>query len=251
MKEIRIAVVEDEPIVGMDIVANLTHLGYKAEGPFEQGGDLIKLVKKNPPDLVLMDINLAGGLDGIETAEIMLKLRKLPLIFITASSDDTTKARAKKLRPHAYIIKPFNFHNLHSAIELALYNYSCAESSEERKENTGLPRTNGYAGYQAIFIRKTNSRVFEKMPLEQVVLLAAEGSYTKIVTTEDKFTICTNLQRILDKLHVEQFLRVHRSYAINLNHINKVLDDHLLVGEIEVPISNSYREKLLKKLNVL
>ena len=251
MSKIKIAVVEDEPVVGMDIVANLEHMGYQALGPYDKGEEIIGLIKTDPPDLVLMDINIEGEMDGIEVAGKLMEMLAIPIIFVTASSDVATMARAKKVRPHAYIVKPFNFHNLHSAIELALYNYSMAKSADTIVHNGTMPKTDGYAGHQSIFVRKTNAKVFEKLPLDNILCFEAEGSYTHIVTPENKLTICTNLKRILDKMHIKQFMRIHRSYAINLNHIDEVREDHVLLSGIKVPLGSNYRPELLLRLNIV
>jgi len=250
MDKIRIAVVEDEPIVAMDIVANLEEMGYEAIGPFDRGAEIIKEIKNTQIDLLLLDIQIEGDLDGIETAEIINSITSLPIIFITASSDKLTKERAQKVRPHAYIIKPFNFQNLHSAIELALYNF-CESSTVDDNKIEDIPDLDGYPGNNAIFVRQTKSRIFEKLPLEDVILLEAQGSYSKIITINNTLTICSNLQSILDKMALSNFIRIHRSYAINIDHVDSFTDDEVVVGKAIVPISSSYRQNLFDKLNLL
>lgn len=250
MGKIRIAVVEDEPIVAMDIAANLEAMGYEVLGPFDRGSEIIKLIKDNPPDLILLDIQIEGDLDGIETAEIINTTASIPIIFITASSDKATKERAQKVRPHAYIIKPFNFQNLHAAIELALFNYCHSTSADETKIED-IPDFDGYPGRRSIFVRQTKSRIFEKLPLEDVILMEAHGSYSKIVTTNNKLTICSNLQSIIDKIDHPNFIRIHRSFAINIDHVESVSDDELVVGKSIVPVSSTYKQNLFDKMKLL
>lgn len=250
MSKIRIAVVEDEPIVAMDIVSNLEAMGYEAIGPFDRGADLIMEIKNNPPDLILLDVQIEGEIDGIETAKIVNSITPLPIIFITASSDKTTKERAQKVRPHAYIIKPFNFHNLQSAIEVALYNF-CHSLSDDTHSLDNLPELDGYPGKNSIFVRQTKSRIFKKLPLEDVILLEAHGSYAKIITQNNKLSICSSLQNVLDKIDRPNFIRIHRSYAINIDHVESVMDDEVVVGKSIVPVSSSYRKALFNKLNLI
>jgi len=251
MSEFRIAVVEDEPIVAMDIIANLQNLGYETLGPFERAEEIIKQMKFDPPDLVLMDIKIAGEMDGIETAEILNSIAQMPLIFITASSDKQTMGRAQKVRPHAYIIKPFNFHNLHSAIELALYNYCHFNGEEGLSKYEEIPETDGYPAPQILYVRKTNSKRFEKLLLENVIMLEASGSYTNIITLDKKLTISVNLQKILAKISAKQIVRIHRSYAINIAHIQSISDDEVTVANVNVPISTSYKSSLFEQLKLL
>jgi len=251
MSDFRIAVVEDEPIVAMDIVANLQNLGYTTIGPFERSEEIIKQVKRDPPDLILLDIKIAGEMDGIETAEIIRSIAEMPLIFITASSDKPTMARAQRLRPNAYIIKPFNFHNLHSAIELALYNYCHSNVEEGLSETDKLPQTDGYPAYQTLYVRKTKTKRFEKLPLENVVMLEANGSYTKIITLDKELKISVNLREILAKISAKQIVRVHRSYAINTLHIQSITDEELTVANVNIPIGDTYKSALFEQLKLL
>ncbi|MFQ5659302.1 MAG: response regulator [Gammaproteobacteria bacterium] len=119
----RILVVEDENIVAKDIHDSLLKLEYAVSGMVSSGEKAIKECRKLAPDLVLMDIKLKGSLDGIATAHI-LKEMNIPVIFITAYSDQDTLGRAKYSEPLGYINKPFTVNDLYTAIEIALHKYN-------------------------------------------------------------------------------------------------------------------------------
>lgn len=134
-KEKRILVVEDEFIVAMDIQNRLERLGYRALDSVASGEEAIEKAEEILPDLVLMDIRLEGEMDGIEAAEHIRRNHDIPVIFLTAFADEKTLQRAKITAPYGYILKPFQERELHSAIEIALYNHkleSKLKSSEER-----------------------------------------------------------------------------------------------------------------------
>jgi two-component system, cell cycle sensor histidine kinase and response regulator CckA len=123
MPEANILIVDDEGIVVMDITARLKSLGYAVAGSAASGAEAMRLVEDTRPDLVLMDIKLVGGADGIETAAQIRTRFDIPIIYVTAYADEATLQRAKVAEPYGYIIKPFEERELHSAIQIALYRH--------------------------------------------------------------------------------------------------------------------------------
>jgi PAS domain S-box-containing protein len=117
----RIFVVEDEYIVARDIQQQLEYLGYDPVGHAALGEEAITLAEELMPDLVLMDIQLAGTMDGIETAQILRTRFSLPIIFLTAFATDEILARAKLTEPYGYIHKPFSELDMRIVLEMALY----------------------------------------------------------------------------------------------------------------------------------
>lgn len=121
---ISILIVEDEGVVAHDIARRLRKLGYAIAGIKSSSEEALNFLQIHNPDLILCDIMIDGELDGIEVAEKIHQSRKIPLIFLTALSDRGTLDRAKKVLPYGYIVKPFNNHDLLSAIEMAMYKHS-------------------------------------------------------------------------------------------------------------------------------
>src|SRR5690606_41759280 len=102
-------------------------------GASSTGEKAIELAKEHQPDLVLMDIMQKGDMSGIEAAEKIKELLKIPVIYLTAYADENTLSKAKVTEPYGYIIKPFKEIDLHTSIEMALYKHSKErERSEER-----------------------------------------------------------------------------------------------------------------------
>ncbi len=119
----RVLVVEDESIVAMDMERRLRGLGYVVAGRVLTGKDAIREDENLKPDVILMDIHLKGEMDGIEAAGIIRERRSVPVIYITAYSDQATLERAKQTQPYGYILKPFQEREIHSVIEMALYKH--------------------------------------------------------------------------------------------------------------------------------
>jgi signal transduction histidine kinase len=123
----KILIVEDELIVAHSIQMRLELYGYVIAGLAKSGEEAMRMVAENNPDIVLMDIRLSGKLDGIAAAEEIRKSHDVPIIFLTAYSDDETLSRAKITEPFGYIIKPFETRELVNNIEIALYRKSMAD----------------------------------------------------------------------------------------------------------------------------
>ncbi len=123
MSSVKILVVEDESIVAMDIKHRLETMNYTVPAVVSSGEEAIEKSGETLPDLILMDIVLRGEIDGIEAAQIIKDIYNIPVVYLTAYSDEKTLKRAKITGPFGYIIKPFEDRELHSAIEVALYKH--------------------------------------------------------------------------------------------------------------------------------
>ena len=133
MEKAAVFIVEDEAIVSDDIRQTIENLGYSVSGTARSGEDALEKIKKTQPDLVLMDIHLAGAMDGIEAARQLHELFKIPIIYITAHADDELLARAKVTEPYGYILKPYDERELHSVIEMAQYKHRMEQRLAERE----------------------------------------------------------------------------------------------------------------------
>jgi CheY-like chemotaxis protein len=120
MTNVRIFFVEDDEILAKVIEWRLTKLGYSVCGTAATGIDAIALIKEKEPDLVLLDIELKGHMDGIDVGEFLSSQTKIPFVYLTSHTEDSYIKRAAETKPKGYIKKPFTDNNLRVAIELAL-----------------------------------------------------------------------------------------------------------------------------------
>ncbi len=120
MPKAKILIVEDDDIVARVITWRLNNLGYEVCGRATSSTETMEILVKEYPDVVLMDINIKGETDGIETANMIKTRVKIPVIFLTSHSDGSTLQRAKETQPDGFVLKPFEDHDLRVAIELAL-----------------------------------------------------------------------------------------------------------------------------------
>ena len=122
-KKATILVVEDEAIVRADVEDYLKSFGYRIAASVASGEEAKRLATKLRPDLVLMDIILAGKVDGIEAGKYIQKKLGIPVVFATAHGDEHTFERAKLNAPFGYVLKPFNDRELRTAIEIAIFRH--------------------------------------------------------------------------------------------------------------------------------
>jgi len=115
-----VLLVEDDNIIAKVAEWRLKNLGYNLCGRASTGAEAMELVVRNKPDIVLMDINIKGEIDGIETAKMIKKGFNIPVVYVTSHSDGPTLERAKATHPDGFIMKPFEDDDLRVAIELAL-----------------------------------------------------------------------------------------------------------------------------------
>ena len=124
MNNENILIVEDEKIIALDLQRRLERFGYSVIGMASDGLEAISLARERSPDIILMDIMLAGSMDGIEAAKQIRAQLAIPVIFLTAYTDEKTLERAKEVEPFGYILKPFKERELYTTIDIALYKNS-------------------------------------------------------------------------------------------------------------------------------
>ena len=134
MGKTKILIVEDEVLVAKDLQHTLQNLGYDVSAAVSSGPKAIESVEKEKPDLILMDIVLQGEMDGIETAKQIRSRFNVPVVYLTAHTDQKTVERAKITNPFGYIVKPFDDRQLKAVVEMAIYK---VEMDSKLKQSEG------------------------------------------------------------------------------------------------------------------
>jgi signal transduction histidine kinase len=137
MAEAKILVVEDERIVALHLKQQLVRLGYQVAAVVASGDRALQQVAESQPDVVLMDIHIEGGMDGIETAKLIPPELRIPVIYLTAYSDEDTLRRARDTTPYGYLLKPFTERELHATIQMVLARRSADRAVQENEQRLG------------------------------------------------------------------------------------------------------------------
>ena len=143
----QILVVEDEHITAVDLERRLKEMGYEVCAVADSGEQALQEAAAKEVDLVLMDIRLNGVLDGIETAEVLQSRYDIPVVFLTAHSDNPTLQRAKQARPFGFIVKPFRTQELYRTVELALHQQEMNQRLRQSQERFRKIFEESPAGY--------------------------------------------------------------------------------------------------------
>ena len=240
---IRVLIVEDEMIIAAKISMQLTGLGYEVTGILTRGEEAIKHVFENHVDILLLDIQLKGNMDGIETAVQIQKLSKVPIIYLTANADEATFDRAKMTKPAGFISKPFKQLDLQRAIELA---YLRTIDTEAETHDEGLIQEHPPVILSDRIFVRCRERML-KIMLSEILYIEADRNYSRIFTSQKEFLLSTTLKTIEEKLSNQLFVRIHRSYIVNMAHVDEVGDGQVFIEQtsigIEVYIGNNVARK--------
>lgn len=237
MSKIKVLVVEDSALIAEDIAGKLAKHHFEVMEIVDKGEDALEFLKKNLPDLVLLDIRLAGALDGISTGYMIQSNYSIPIIYLSDLADAATVNRAKQTRPANYLTKPFNEADLVRAIDLAFSNF--------------MSQPAGGTGNKAdhIFVKIDNS--FIKVPLNDILFLHADRSYCNIVTEDRAFMQSVSMSRVYDQIDKTDFVRIHRSHIVNINKVTAIEGNMVRVGRHSLEMSKGMREELISRLTFL
>lgn len=208
MDKPKILIVEDEPIIAMDIKGRLQRLGYKVSAIADSGNSAIADAHQFAPDLILMDIQLEGDMNGIQAAIYIRQQFNIPVVFLTAHADNLTIEEAKLAHPFGYIVKPFESHDLKTAIEIALSRYQAELATQK-----ALDRERRLNELKSLFV--------------SIVSHELRNPLTSIQLALDM------LKDPLGKLSPEIRLKRIKRAETSIVRITELLDDVLIIGDVE------------------
>lgn len=243
----KILMVEDDMIIAADISLQLTKLGYQVIGINTSGVDAIKTIEGNRPDIILMDIVLTGDMNGIDAAHIILERFQIPLIFLTSNSDDATFQKAIRAKPYAFISKPFQKSDLERTLKLTVQRIVADQEIVDAQDSIDHISTMN----DRLFIRHKNELV--KVLLSDILYAEADRSYSKIHTDKHTYLLSVPLRTIESQLPSDVFVRIHRSYVVNLSKVDSISEYHeyLTIQSHKISIARRSKEEVVKRLKMI
>ena len=239
--------VEDDMIIAADISMQLTKLGYEVIGINTRGEDALQTIENNRPDIILMDIVLTGKMNGIEAAKIILEKFQVPVIFLTSNADDDSFQQALSAKPYAFITKPFQKSHLERTFKLALQRITVEQESAPVNETSDHIS----AMEDRLFIRSKEQMV--KVLLKEILYVEADRNYCKVFTENERYLLSVPLRNIEAQLPADQFIRVHRSFVVNLQKIDAISEYHeyLTIQSKQIPIARRAKKEVVKRLRIV
>lgn len=241
--KMNILIVEDDFIIARHLQFLLNGFGYEANDIASDYATAVEMLNSRIFHLAILDINLNGYQTGIDLADHIRENLGIPFLFLSSHDDIAVVNAALQSAPHAFLQKPFQKITVYTAVKLALENYRLAalagESKSKEKEDTTVIK-------DALFIKE--KQMFTKIQLADILYIRSDDNYLELHTKNKKYTIRETLKNMLQQLPANVFFRVHKSFIINLNAITAIDYVHVMINEIEIPITNDNRNDLLSRV---
>jgi DNA-binding LytR/AlgR family response regulator len=230
----KILIVEDELDLALNIKEIVETFGYVVTGIHADAQSVLAYLKASKVDLILMDIQIKGDMDGIDLCYQIKDIYNIPIVFLTAYSDQTYLERISNVVYDGYLLKPFKADSLKSAIFLGLKSKPYAVPQKDLEKLSLKIRDKGYV---------------VPVPISDIIYLKADGLYTKVFTQAKSYTVRDILKDLQAQLPEHIFLRPHKSYLVNVNHIDSYNSKELNVNQINIPIRRGFYKELSNYLN--
>jgi DNA-binding LytR/AlgR family response regulator len=226
MHRARLLIVEDEPLIAADMKDMLLAQGHVVVGVAHSAAAALELAALERPDLVLLDIRLNKGPDGIDVAEALKARFAMPFLFITSHVDPFTLERVQATRPEGFIIKPFEEADLRAQITIAI------GRSRGRMESHLVLRDKGR---------------LVKVSANEIRYLEADDNYVLVHTLSQRYVVTGTLAAVEERLASEHFMRIHRSYVVDLRRITGLSEREVLLGPTRLPVGRTYKDPLKQR----
>ena len=246
-RPIKILIVEDNVIIADDMQSMLEEIGYEIVDNVIVYEQAVEVLKRQEVDLVLIDIILASDKTGIDLGRHIRENYDIPFIFVTSNSDRATVENAKTVKPNGYLVKPFEQQDLYTSIEIALSNFTY---SGGKANNSGglvdVPMSNNVLK-DSIFVKKQH--LYYRIQFTEIQFIKADNVYLEVNTVDKKFLVRSPLKDYLEKLPKNKFYRAHKSYIVNVDHIDAINSKDIMINNTLIPISKDFKEFIISAMN--
>lgn len=197
---------------------------------FENAIEATNLLMSEPIDLIFLDVEMPG-MTGIE---MLQSLEHKPIVILITSKEDYA-VEAFEYRVADYLLKPVGYPRFLKAVSQAYDDFG-------KKHKVNSSNKNLYVKEDSVWV---------SIPVEKILWIEALGDYVNIHTPEKKHTVLTTMKAIEGKLSEDRFIRVHRSYIVQIDNIENLDGNMLVVSKKLIPIGKSYKKSLMARLNIV
>jgi DNA-binding LytR/AlgR family response regulator len=227
--KLNIMIVEDELLIAEMLKETLKELNCNVVAiakNYEQAFN--NLIQFSNIDFIFLDINLSDQKTGLDVAQRINEEYKIPFIFLTSYSDPTTIQNAASYQPQGYLIKPFTKSDL--LITLELYKSRNAKTERKIDFKDGLYKIT--------------------LKYSDILWVKTENIYIEIITLDKKYVIRKSLAKFLEKVDDNDFIKIHRSYVVNLIHVKAFNRQYVIMQREKLPISRKYYDTFLERFSL-
>lgn len=230
-----ILIVEDEIELAENIRDLLEEDGYLVSSILENAQDTLDYLNDHQVDLILMDIQIKGPIDGIDLAYKIKEKSSTPIVFSTAYSSREILDRLSQNMYDGYLVKPFTRDSLHASIHLGLRR----GKEKDLQKNVIIPT-----------LKIIDKGLIVPLPVTDILYMKAYGLYSKVVTSAKIYVIREILKNVEEKLPKDHFLRVHKSYLVNLCHVDMFNAKRISIKDHQIPVRRGLYKELKERLHV-
>lgn len=226
-----ILIIEDNLSFAINLEKNLIDWGNEVLGIVDNAEDAKRLIEGRKPSLILMDINIKGPENGLDVA-LSLKDQKIPIIFTTGRNDEATFKKAKEVNAISFLVKPFDILSLKGILDL-----HPALTNKKKSPNH-------------IYLKK--NREFIKIFPENIIYIQSDKNYCDIYTKDAYYIHKTSLKKMLQILPEELFIKVHKSFVVNVSSIKSInpSNNTIKIKNIEIPLGRNFKKKVLNRFEI-
>jgi DNA-binding LytR/AlgR family response regulator len=236
-------VLEDNVLLAESIRILLENNGFEVVAVCAKGEDALDWLAHETTDVAVVDVRLQGSLTGIQTVAELNRTAPVPVVFLTANEDPETIAQILALKPAGYLSKPFKDVDLLTAMRIALQQatHNLPSALDPTDDTRGV-----VTGKDSLYVRV--KKQYERVDFDAILFLQSNRTYTELTLTTRKLVVSAPLGALMDALPPNLFVRIHRSYAVNLKRITAFDRDTVSLGEHVLPLSASHKSAFLSHL---
>lgn len=223
---LNILIIEDELLIAEMLKEMLLELECNVVAVAKNYDSALEVLEKHKEiNFAILDINLSETKTGLDVAQKINDEFKIPFIFLTSYSDKNTIKEAIALKPESYLIKPFSKTDLYVTLEII----NTRKKIEER-----------------ILIIK-DGHLTVKIKHQDIFWVKSDNIYLEVKTDEKTYLVRNSLDKFIEELSDSNFIRIHRSYAVNMGHIKAVNGQYIIIKDEKIPLSRNYRDELMER----
>jgi DNA-binding LytR/AlgR family response regulator len=231
----KILIVEDDEWIAEDLKSTLEKFDFDVLDVVDSYAEALLSLRKNTPDLVILDIRLNGPGTGIDVAKEINDRWKIPFLFLSSNIDPKTMTEVLDEVPHSILNKPCKPEDLIVSVKLAL-----------SKEAPEVTESDVDVNDDSFFVKSEHT--YQKIVIDDLLFVKGEGSYTKIQMKNERIVLRATLKDFEFLDNRKEIIKVHRSYYVNLKYIDKIHSKYVTIQDFEIPLSKDSKEELLSKI---
>ena len=237
---LKILIVEDDLSFALELSMLVEKIGYQVLEQLDNSAEALEVIYADRPDLILMDVDIKGRMNGLEIGQQIQHL-DIPILYITSFETDEHYQAAQQSNMIGYLVKPVSKYSLITTINLAVCNMHGGQKSTEEE--------NDFMFKEAFFFKK--KQVYHKVAIDEISYIESDDKYCMTYTTKnEKFLARITMSKLEECLPANLFMRIHRTYLVGLHQISSVnfFEGTLQIGDKVLPVSRANRKLLQQRM---